>query len=103
MGFRIIFLFIFSLITFPAQAAMDEALSEINETVHGITKTHIENGVLWLEIIDVGADYDFMALVTCRLLNKYNIQNITKVSVRDTQKLPDAATRVLGSYKCEKK
>jgi len=80
----------------PAWAETQKALDEIEATVHGVTSKSLAGDALTLNIIDIGADYDFMALVTCRLLRKHGVEDIEKVFLRDSAQ----TDRVLGDFLC---
>ncbi|MBL4614007.1 MAG: hypothetical protein JKY27_03935 [Magnetovibrio sp.] len=87
-----------SLLSLPVLAGTTEALEEIKATVHGIKSQSLEDDALALVIIDVGADYDFMALVACRLLSKHGVENVKKVVLHDSVD----TEKMLGEFVCAK-
>ncbi len=97
---RMILAWMLIMLASPAFAKMDDALADIKSTVHGIIATKVEGSILHLSIVNVGADYDFMALVTCRLLREHHVKNISIVRVYDAAKSDAAGQPVLGEYKC---
>ena len=81
-----------------AQAGTKEAIDEIEATVHGTTAREIKDETLDMRIINIGADYDFMAMVSCQLLKKHKVETVKRVVVRDEA----APEKVLGGYDCSK-
>jgi len=86
---------------FSAPTVADEkaALEEINATVHGVTKTEVKSGRLDIEVINVGADYNFMSQVSCRLLAKHKISDVSEVIIRDSS-ASGPEKKVLGKFRC---
>ena len=58
----------------------------------------IKDETLDMRIINIGADYDFMAMVSCQLLKKHKVETVKRVVVRDEA----APEKVLGGYDCSK-